>query len=380
MGFREGAKAAIAAVTPSRGSAVTELQAALTGPGPTIVPAPTLASPWYASNHLGNVVWSDLFGTEDLPITRAEAMAIPAVARARNVVATTLGRLPIRAGRLMVDADGAETFTPHALQPTVLVQPDTAQARYVTLTWLVDDLIFEGLSWLLTTEWLTSGHPNHVRRIHPGGVQVDGRGTVRVYGEVVDPARVIRVDGPHEGVLNFGGRTLRMARALERSAARFARNPVPAIELHQTDDRKMSPGEISELISAWARAREGENGGVAYTSRNIEAKPHGLPAEHLLTSGRNAQAIDAARVIGVPADVVDATPEEASLRYTNVEMRGRNLIDYGLAAYAAAVEGRLSMDDVLPHGTTVRWDLSSITAPSTSAADTPPPPSGGVTQ
>lgn len=372
MTFMDGVRDAIGLGAVARARPVTEVEAAaLTGPGPDIVPAKVLASPWADSSHLNSVVWSDIFGTEDLPITRAEAMAIPAVARARNILCSTLGRLPIRAGT--VTSTSPEEFTPAATQPTVLHQPDPQQARYVTLLWLVDDLIFSGHSWGLILGRLATGHPQHLRRIQPGGVEIDSRGRVSVYGHPTDPANVIRIDGPHEGVLNYAARTLRSARALERSAERFATNPVPAIELHQTDERRMDPADIADLISKWAAARAGANGGVAYTSKNIEAKVHGAPAENLLTHGRNAAAIDAARVIGVPADAIDAAPEEASMTYANVESRGRTLIDYGLAAYTAAVEGRLSMDDILPRGTVARWDLSSITAPS-AAADAPATP------
>lgn len=333
----------------------TELQAELLS-GPTgVVPAPVIQSPWTVGDHLGTVVWSDLFGVQDwLPLTRAEAMAVPAVARARNIVCTTLGRLP-----LLVERDGAEV----APVPMVIRQPDPAQPRYVQLVWTIDDLIFSGVSWGLILSRLATGHPQHLRRIHPGGVEQEGN-RFKVYGEYVDPANLVRIDGPHEGILNYASRTLRVARSLENSAKRFADNPVPAVELHQTDDVEMSEPKINALIASWVAARRGENGGVAYTSRNIDAKIHGQPAEHLLTHGRNAAAVDAARVVGVPADAVDAAPEESSMTYANVESRNRTLIDYGMAAYAAAVEARLSMDDILPAGSTVRWDYSTITEPS----------------
>lgn len=331
-------------------------------------PARSIVSPWADDSALSTIVWSDLFGTdENAPLTRAEAMAVPSIARARNVVATTLGRVDLEASR-------DELVLPE--QPSVIRQPDPAQPRFITMTWTIDDLIFYGYSWWLTlTRSLVDNRPAAVRRVHPGGVEITpalaAMGQAKVYDTIVDLRDLIKIDGPHEGILNFASRTVRAAAKLERSAARFADNPVPAVELHQLDDYPMSDTEIDAMISKWAAARRGADGGVAYTSMHIEAKVHGAPAENLLTAGRNTAAIDAARIVGVPADTIDASPERSSLTYATVESKNRNLIDYGLAAYAEAVASRLSMDDIVPHGTVVKFRTDKITEPSASTPDPP---------
>lgn len=333
--------------------------ATLDGPAP-LPDRPELASPWADNSGLGSVVFSDLFGTEYQPMTRSEAMSIPAVARARNIVAPTLGRLPFtvtdRAGRPVPSGSAV-----HNLDP--------AQSAFILKTWTVDDLIFHGLSWWLVTARYSdeTALPATFRRCQPGSVQTEGKPTVN--GKAVDARDLIRIDGPHEGILNFAQRSLRAARRLDQSAARFADNPVPAVELHETENSGMTDTEIDELVAKWARARAGENGGVAYTSRTIEAKVHGAPAENLLTDGRNVASIDAARVVGVPADAIDASLEHAAMTYANVETRLRVLVDYGLAAYAAAITARLSMPDVTRAGTVVGFaglaldELDTDTAP-----------------
>jgi hypothetical protein len=326
---------------------------------------PQLASPWADDSNLGvvSMVWSDLFGTDNLPMSRAEAMSVPAIARARNIVCATLARIPFT----VTDRAGADVPS-----GTAVHNLDPAQAPFITKLWTVDDLVFHGVSW-----WLVTGRysdptnlPATFRRCLPGTVKADG-GQPMVNDRPVQARDLVRIDGPHEGILNFASRSVRAARRLDESAARFADNPVPAIELHETEASGMTEAEIDALVAAWARARRGENGGVAYTSRTIEARVHGAPAENLLTDGRNVAAIDAARLVGVPADAVDASLEHAAMTYANVESRLRVLVDFGLAAYAAAIVSRLSMPDITRAGTTVGFAGLNL-----DELDTDPVPAG----
>lgn len=369
--FRDGLRAGLTAVTP-RGAGRTLEASTLLGPTELSRPEPELGSPWADSSNLESMVWLDLVGNLDaVPVTRSIAMGVPAVARARGMVCNTLARLDLFA---VNEATGDE-LPRDSEAAQFLRQPDPEQPRYVMLTWTVDDLVFHGVSWWLVLTRYASGKPRAARRILPGGVELPKRSgdAPKVYGKPVRAADLLRIDGPHEGILNFASSTVRAAAALESSAARFARNPVPAVELHQTDDYPTTKAERAELVGDWARARAGENGGVAWTSHNIEAKVHGAPAEHLLTAGRNASAVDAARVVGTPADSVDASVEHASMTYQNSEGRLRVLIDFGLAAYGEAITARLAMDDVSAHGTVPRFRYDQITAATDAAEGTPPP-------
>lgn len=347
--------------------------------GPT-VPKPELASPWTDRSVLETITLANILGDADpalFPLERSDAMAIPAVSRARGIVCTALGRLDLAVYDLANVRDDASPCA------KFLAQPDPNQPRYVQVLWSVDDMIFHGVSWwLVTARYVEDNRPRNAVRVLPGGVQLQDGGKATVYGRPVDPADLIRIDGPHEGILNFASRSLRMAASLERSAAKFADNPVAHTELHQTDDTVMTKTDKDALIAAWVAARKGANGGVAFTTRNVEVKEHGSAPEHLLTAGRNAQAIDTARHIGVPADAIDASPEKASQTYANRTDRLGILVDFGLAAYGAALTARLSMNDVMPAGRVAAFDYDGITAVSDSDPDTAAPkaaPAGGPT-
>jgi len=360
--LRAGARSVDVSVTGARLTS-TPARSLTAAAEPLMVPPLELGSPWVTSD-LTNVV-VDLFGSESVPLTREVAMRVPSVSRARNVICPTLGRTPF----LLTGTSSPETAA-------FLDQPDPAQSRFLTMTWTYDDCLFYGVSWWQVTSRYASRKPRTARRILPGGVTREDGGGWKVYGQPVDPSELLRIDGPHEGLLNYASTTLRQASELEAAALKNAKNPIPAVDLHQTQGVTLDKVARQELVKDWAAARAGENGGVAYTSPNIEARVLGQPAELLLSRGRNTAAVDVARHASIPADAVDASVEHASMTYNTVETRMRALVDFGLASYGAAVTARLSMADVTPRGSAVGLDYSAITAVADNDPTTPAPADG----
>lgn len=332
-------------------------------PAMTLIPTPELGSPWVTSD-LTNVL-VDILGAENMPLTRDAAMRVPAVSRSRNVICPTLGRIEF----LLTGTENPETAA-------FLAQPDPSTSRFQTMTWTYDDCLFHGVSWWQVMARYSSKRPRAARRVLPGGVTRQDGGGWFVYGEPVSPADLIRIDGPHEGILNYASTTLRQASDLEAAALKNAKNPIPAIDLHQTSGITLDKTERTQLVTDWSKARQGENGGVAYTSPQIEARVLGSPAELLLTKGRNAAAVDVARHVSIPADSIDASVEHASMTYSTSESKMRALIDFGLAAYGSAVTARLSLPDVTPRGSVVELDYDAVTAVADTDPGTPAPSAG----
>lgn len=71
-------------------------------------------------------------------------------------------------------------------------------------------------------------------------------------------------------------------------------------------------------------------------------------------------ALNVVRSAGFPAWAADVDTNGSSLTYSNAPSRSRELIDYALAPYMAAIEGRWSMDDLTVRGTSVRFDTSAL--------------------
>jgi hypothetical protein len=279
-------------------------------------------------------------------------MSLPAVARQRHLIATA-ARLPHQLWEGEAEQLPAPAWSTRTDQPL---------PPFHRMLWTYDDLIFYGWSLWSTTRAPGTDELTAVERVAYERWSVDPAGRVEVDGKPVDTKSVILIPGPHEGILTFGAPSINMALSNSRAASRAARNPSAFTELHNTGEEQLNDVQISELTSAWTAARNSENGGVAYTPQTIEVRNHGTHEGQLLVAGRNADAVDMSRLVGSPASMADATNAGASLTYETTTGRNAEFIDYGLALYIAAVDARLSQDDVCAPGQRVVTNTDPLRA------------------
>jgi hypothetical protein len=327
-----------------------------------------IESPFPHVSELSTIVWADLTGGDFTPLTRAGAMSIPALARQRHQLCGTSARCPlvVMEGATPVPQTGAHWTT----------RTDGQMSPYHRMLWTVDDLLFSGWSlWRTTRGYATAGTPPLLSadRIPMERWEAEREtGFIKVDGEYVDALDVILIPGPHEGILNFGASALRRMLDNLDAAANAARNPSAYLELHYTGDETLTDTEIDTHIQRWADARHGLNGGVAWTNKVLEVREHGTHESHLLIEGRNADAVDASRLVSSPAAMADATNAGASLTYETTAGRNTQFIDYGVGLYMDAIAARLSMDDVVPRGQRTAFDTAQLTM-------TAPAPTGAPT-
>lgn len=328
-----------------------ELEAAAMAPR-QVGPASWASEP----NHLQAIVWSDLTGATATVLDRASVMAIPAVARLRHRLCGAAARCPLRVLT-------GSTPLPDEAQPYWTYRTDRTVHPYHRMLWTVDDQLFHGWSVWRTERSAqeTSNQLLHAERIHPDHWEIDEVGRILVDDRIARADEVLALPGPHEGILNFGGNALRRTIDNLEAAANAARNPSAYLELHYTGDDPMTSDEIDAHIERWAKARRGENGGVAWTNKVLELKEHGTHEAHLLIEGRNADAVDMARLVSAPAASADATNAGASLTYETTAGRNLQMIDEGVGLYMDAIAARLSMDDVVPRGQRVAFDTGQLT-------------------
>lgn len=361
---------ALAALRPGLGPAELTAAAAIVEPAPL-----GIASPLAPPHHLASVVWADFFGTDTpRPLTRAEAMRVPAVKRARGIVCNTIARIELG------DYDAAGNRLPAGQAAPWLDRTDSALHPFHRMLWTVDDVFFYGFSlWRRTNAAATDGgFPLKMDRVPIENWSLEP-GTGRVVLDEADPARpgqtrrrvagrdeVVLIIGTSEGLLSDGVDSVRHAADLHAAAGKAAAFPSAYIGLQlqpgATPLKKDSddPTEVTAttLVQSWREAREGRNGGIAYLG-NVEAKELGTFSEHLVIEGRNAAAVDIARHADIPADLIDATMPQSSLTYSTSRDNDRRLIDYGLGGYMSAISASLSVDGVHPRGRRVAFDLET---------------------
>lgn len=341
------------------------------------VPTTQVLSPWADESFLERVVVPDIWpDATPRPMTRAEAMAVPAVSRSRHLICATIARLPLEAFRgpdLLPPADqpywcyGTDgqlgALTPEQRTQFGLL---TGQSPFQRMLATVDDLLFYGWSlWLVTRQ--SAPDPVTGRRFPLRAVRVPySAWDVNPDGELIDQdgqpiaaAAAILIQGPHEGILTFGAATIRAAGSLEQTAAEVARTPF-RIGLHQTTDITLTSTERAEIVGETRRALA-DNQGILFTNSALELTQYPMDSAALLTGGRNASAVDVARHANIPAAMIDATAEGASLTYETTEGRNGQFVDYSLSAYMDAVTAALSMDGVVPVGQRIAFDTSTLT-------------------
>lgn len=288
-------------------------------------------------------------------VNRRAALQVPAVKRGRDLIAPTLGTLP-------VDLLGPDnTLSTSAL----LAQPERDVPRSVTLTRTFEDLIFEGVGWWLITEYGWHGFPIKVKRLDARSVDVqkDGRVYVTKMGhhgqrtEYAPDMDLIRFDSPNEPVLVAGARAIRTALRLDQAAARYAEGNQPLDYFTPADGFDPAQDDLDAAMDAWDAARRQRVTG--YVPSALTYNTAGWNPEQLqLADARQHAVLEIARCMGIdPEDVGVST---TSRTYFNAFDRKQARIQDTLRAYAVAFEERLSMNDVTPRGYQVKINFSDM--------------------
>jgi hypothetical protein len=334
------------------------------GSSPYARTTPSLASP-FTEGQLQAIVWADVNGGDYAPLTRATAMAVPAVAKLRHKLCSVVSRSPL----VSMTGDVKD-----AQQPPWMQRTDTALSPWHRMVWTTDDLLFYGWSlWAARRGAPSDGSPLlDAVRVPYERWDVDANGYLQVDGQPVLASQAILIPGPHAGLLNDSSTIIRLAADNLQAAANAARNPNPNVDLHYTGDEPMKDEDVTKLLQVWADARRGLNGGVGFTNKLVEARVLGSHLDKLLIEGRNADAVDVARAGGVPASVLDATSAGASLTYETTEGRNQEFLDDSGQFYMDAITARLSQDDCVPRGHRTAFDVTQFTTltPSPTGAPT----------
>lgn len=287
-------------------------------------------------------------------ITRAEALRVPAVKRARDLICGAIGQFTL----CLYDPAGKPAVN---YLPNPFVQPEPGVAASVTWTRVIEDLLLFERGWLqaLSVGW--HGRAADFRRLEADTVTLQPEFVYYPYGVAkVWPERpgLIRLDSPNGGLLEASA-AVRACIALERATLN-AVDGAPPIDFFTPKDGEDDPWETSaevkeKLLDPWAEQRRLRSTG--YVPAAVKYEVGGWDPEKLqLVEAREFAIKEVARLTGIDAE--DLSVSTTSRTYFNGQDRRRTRIEDVLGPYMTAVEGRLSMDDVTPHGYTVRFDTA----------------------
>lgn len=311
---------------------------------------------------LQHIAWSDLFAT--IPqgwATRAEALRVPAVTKARALLFSLIAPRPLVA----LNAAGP---LPPAQQPTWLYRTDGLISPQVRTQLMLDDLIFHEATLLAVRRGAPAdgGFGPILDAVHVprDRWEVDpDDGTILIDDEPSPDGSVLWIPGPWAGLLREAGDVIRGSRDMTRAWINRARTPVPTILLKETEANGLTDAEVETTIERVASARRSSDGTVMWIPYGVEATIQAASDDaQLFENGRNALRLDVANFLNIPAALLDGSPNTASLTYQTREGQRNDLLDYSLSYWTLPIEAALSMDNVVPRGTRVRFDFTDLNA------------------
>jgi hypothetical protein len=332
-----------------------------------------------SESQMHRIVWSDVFGTTPGLITREQALALPAVFKARAVLLALLADKPLIAydERELFEAElaGRDPIPlPFDRQPAWLRSTAGAVSPWHRMAVTLDDIVFYG--WCLwTLDRDDAGEIVDAVRVPMGLWKFDELGRVMVKAHDAAPFEpavdrdVLLIPGPSEGLLAYATRSLEGASDIEDAWVDRAKNPIPVMELHQTVESNLKPEEAKATVDDWNAARR--SGGAAFTPYDIEAKAHGIVAADLYIEGRNAGRLDVGNYFNLPASLLDGSVATASLTYSTQEGDANEVALYSTPYWSNPITGRLSQDDVAGAGIAIRHHLGGLVSTELS-------PTGGI--
>lgn len=306
---------------------------------------------------LNQIVIDDIFG--DIPelVDRTTAMKVAPVVRGRALIVGGISDLPLVAYN---NQDRVKK------QPSWLYRTDDVSPWH-RMAFTLDDLIFNDCS-LWWRENGADGFPVNAWRIAPEFWRVNDRRQIEVQNtdgkfEVQDVANLIYFPGPGGGLLNTARNTIKGARAIDRAWTARVKSPIPPTLFVQTQEETASTENVQALINAWAAARgNSETAGTGFVPWGLTPMfPPVNDDSAMFIEGRNAIRLDIANHLNIPASLLDGSTATASLTYTTTEGQKSSFHEQTLRFWTAPIEHRLSMDDIVPRGQRVRFDITYTT-------------------
>lgn len=296
-------------------------------------------------------------------VLRNQCMSIPTIARSRDLIASVVASTPLQMYKEAWDEAEQEMTKTYIAPRSWISQPDP-QIPYSTLmAWTLDDLFHFGRCFWFINSRTADGFPNSFQRLPAANISTrDQAGPVwfsksnEVYfqGGRIAPENLVQFLSPIQGIIYQSEKAVQTAIRLEEARFRNATSTIPAGTLKITGGEPLTDVEMQQLGAAFNAARE--NNQTAVISQDldyIETKAN--PANMMLMEAANFQALEMARITNIPPFL--AGIDVGSYQYQNGKDSREQLYLFAARAYMDCIAQTLSMNDILPVGTKVEFDI-----------------------
>ena len=292
---------------------------------------------------------------------RNRAISVPTISRARDLMASVLGCMSLKMYSELWNGDDMEKIP---LAPrTWLRKVDPQLPNNFIMSWTFDDLFFYGRAFWYITSRTADGFPASFTRLHAAMVQTLDQANgvwfapskqITFNGGELDPNDVVQFLSPIQGIIYMSTQSVATALKLEAARYRNASSAIPAGVLRQTGGEPLSGQELADLAASFNHARETNqtaalNEFVTYTETLTS------PDKMLLIDSAEFQAMEMARLCNIPPYLAGVSV--GSYSYQSSSEARMDLWTFGAKAYAECIASTLSMNNVLPNGTYVEFDV-----------------------
>jgi len=289
-------------------------------------------------------------------ILRQDAASVPSIARCRNLIAGTIATIPL------------ETYsksTGEELPSMVWVeQPDKRQPREVTIAWTVDSLFYYGVAyWRVEELYKDDNRPARFSWVQNDRVTVKyNANNTEIDYYMINNIRVpdngigslVTFQAMDQGLLLRNQTTIRAAIDIEKAAAIAAQTPMGSGYI-KNNGADLPDQQVQGILNAWKSARNSK--ATAYLTSTLEFNPISFaPKDMMYNEAKAYLALDLARACNVPASMLDAEMLRTNT-YQNVLDQRKEFTAYTLMPFLNAISCRLSMDDLTPRGTEIRFSI-----------------------
>lgn len=296
--------------------------------------------------------------------TEQIALSVPTVARSIQMITSVVGSLGLKHyTQQWTGEDYEEIYL--ELEPW-MVQPDPKVTRNFIMSMTATDLVMRGrATWYITSRSQATGRPLSfqwlpqfmVSFLDQTGPQWFGFSEHPMFNGVEIKAEdTVQFIAPQQGLLFAGSRSISTALKLDAAADRFASTEIAAGYLQQTDTSEpMSSEDLGELAAAWANARRVSAVGAlnsAVTWKEFSSDPSKLQ----LVESRQFQALELSRQTGIPPYLL-GIGVPGSFTYSNAQQARQDLYLFGCKWVLDTIAETLSMNNILPRGRFVCFDL-----------------------
>ena len=294
-------------------------------------------------------------------------MTLPVIVRGRDLICDTIAGLKLEMYREMWNGEEMEEVP---LAPrSWLSRIDQSVPNQFIISWTIDDLIFEGRAFWLIESRSADGFPMSFTRLPAAMVQtLDQQGEVYFgpskqvifNGVQLDPRDLIQFISPMQSLNTTGARAVEIALRIEESRLRASQSVLPSGYLKQTGGEPLSSQELSDLAAQFNLARTSGNQTAALNEFLTYEATTATPDKMLMIESADYSARDLGRILGVPSYLLSVSIGAYS--YQSSQQSRIDLWTYACKALADCITETLSSDNVLPHGTMVRFDVDDFLA------------------